>query len=489
MRVASGLRLVRRALAAPPARPAPAARPAARDAARDRTRDHRRPAAPSASRCCRARCARPSEQIAPDEAEADAAAHPPPPGAPVTGTPAPYSAHSMIYACCTPAAQKERAFAAARASGAGYVRLDVNLRGVFARAQGQAAPPRLERASTGSPSLGRRYKLPVVAVLTHVPDHITQCHDRQPAQLPGRRLRGLRALRRPDRRAPGGRGHPLRDRERARRALGLQGLAAGVRAHARGRAPPHHDARAEGAHPARRPDVPATRSWISAMLATPGVSTPSASSTSRTCTCADRASRLGSVGQALARVLRRSAASAGQLWVTEHGYPGSTRFQYDRAFRGGEDAQAAYLERVAPRACARRGARQVFVTLRDSWRSEFLGEYASEGVISLGQRSPFAVRRKAVLRRASTQLNARWRKARAAAERCAASPEGRRAPPARRAHGRRRAATGRLARRYARSASRRPRPRRGSRAGALRRLEAEVLERRRRWPRGRAACA
>lgn len=66
-----------------------------------------------------------------------------------------------------------------------------------------------------------------------------------------------------------------------------------------------------------------------------------------------------------------------------------------------------FLARSLP-ALRAAGAGQVFVTLRDSWPSEFVGEYASEGVVNLGERSPFAVRRKASFE-VVKQLNARWR--------------------------------------------------------------------------------
>lgn len=84
----------------------------------------------------------------------------------------------------------------------------------------------------------------------------------------------------------------------------------------------------------------------------------------------------------------------GPLWVTEHGYPGETRFQRDPSYRGGEPAQARYLRQSLP-TLVRAGAGQVFVTLRDSSAAEFGdSEYASEGVLHIGDSSPFPIRRK-----------------------------------------------------------------------------------------------
>ena len=69
------------------------------------------------------------------------------------------------------------------------------------------------------------------------------------------------------------------------------------------------------------------------------------------------------------------------MWVTEHGYPGSTPWQVDRFYRGGEKAQADYLAESLP-ALALAGADQVFVTLRDGGG----GPFDSEGIVrGMGQ--------------------------------------------------------------------------------------------------------
>ncbi len=347
----------------------------------------------------------PVEQIPPGDAEADYAAHPPPGGRALTGAPAPYSAHSMIYACCTPLAQKERAFASARASGAGYVRLDVNLRGVFAVHRGQPRRPDWS-ALDQIVALGRRYNLPVLAVLTHVPDHITQCKNDNQRTCPAG-----------DFEAYGRYAALIADR--------LKGVAThfeivnepdGEWAF-RG-SPSEYARMLEAAHRHIRTRVPKARillgglmypdrKWIAAMLSTPGVDAI------RKFDIANVHLRGRANTMAIAVKRWRSYFAArgfkGQLWVTEHGYPGRTLFQYDRTFRGGERAQAAFLGKSLP-ALRSGGARQVFFTLRDSWRSEFTGEYLSEGILNLGERAPYSVRRKQSFTVVS-QLNARWRKA------------------------------------------------------------------------------
>jgi hypothetical protein len=73
----------------------------------------------------------------------------------------------------------------------------------------------------------------------------------------------------------------------------------------------------------------------------------------------------------------------GPVWVTEHGYPADTAFQWDPAYRGGDAAQAAFLRESLPR-LADAGAEQVFVTLRDNlW-----GEYLSEGLVHIDESVP-----------------------------------------------------------------------------------------------------
>ena len=84
----------------------------------------------------------------------------------------------------------------------------------------------------------------------------------------------------------------------------------------------------------------------------------------------------------------------GPLWVTEHGYPGATRFQRDPHYRGGEPAQARYLRQSIP-ALVRAGAGQVFVTLRDSFAEEFGdSKFVSEGVLHIADSAPYQARRK-----------------------------------------------------------------------------------------------
>jgi hypothetical protein len=86
---------------------------------------------------------------------------------------APYSAHSMVYTCCTPRELKERAFAEAKAMGAAYIRLDVEIGPIFERGGWRQQPDwsKLDEVL----SLSAQYQLPVVAVLRSTPAQLSTC--------------------------------------------------------------------------------------------------------------------------------------------------------------------------------------------------------------------------------------------------------------------------------------------------------------------------
>jgi hypothetical protein len=66
----------------------------------------------------------------------------------------------------------------------------------------------------------------------------------------------------------------------------------------------------------------------------------------------------------------------GPLWVTEHGYAADPAFQSDPAYKGGDASQAAYLTQTLV-GLGEAGVPQVFVTLHDG---SLEGEYATEGL-------------------------------------------------------------------------------------------------------------
>jgi len=305
--------------------------------------------------------------------------------------PAPYSAHSMVYTCCTPRELKERAFAEAQAMGSAYIRVDVEIGPIFEWGGWRQQPDwsKLDEIL----DLSGQYQLPVVAVLRTTPAQLSTCpNDPNPGRC-----------------AP-------TDHER------YGGLAAAIASHARGvirhwealnepdRRWDFHGTASDYAWTLRRtydaiksvaPEdqvliggitSPKSLRWLSRVFATPGADAL------RRFDIANVHLRgtLDSLRQAVTqfRAFFSGHGFHGPLWVTEHGYPSATRFQRDPHYRGGEPAQARYLRQSIP-ALVRAGAGQVFVTLRDSFAEEFGdSKFVSEGVLHIADSAPYQARRK-----------------------------------------------------------------------------------------------
>jgi hypothetical protein len=298
---------------------------------------------------------------------------------------APVSSHAMVYTCCTPPALKERIFAEAAAAGAEFIRVDVELSGIFDSAGSRERPD--WRALEEVIALAERHDVKVLGLILGMPSWLSACPERGPDV-------GL---------------CPARDPAEFGR------LAAEVAVHARGSVrhweiwnEPDADWAFKGtaedyarmlsaaydAIHARVPEDrvvmggverPREREWIERMLATPG---------------ADAARKFDIAALHLRLRLRNELADLpiylrawrdllaakgfrGPVWVTEHGYPADPQFQWDPAYRGGDAAQTAFLRDSIP-ALAGAGAEQVFVTLRDNlW-----GEYLSEGLVHIDQSVP-----------------------------------------------------------------------------------------------------
>ncbi len=307
---------------------------------------------------------------------------------------APVSSHAMVHTCCTPAAVKDRIFAEAAASGAEFIRVDIELGGIFEGTGSREDPD--WRALDEVIELAERHDLRVLGLILGMPSWLSSCPER-PAESPL---------------------CPARDPAEFGR------LAGEVAAYARGSIEhweilnePDADWAFKGtaedyalmlsaaydAIHARVPQArvvmggverPRERAWIERMLATPG---------------ADAARKFDIAALHLRLRLRNKLADLpvylrgwrdllaakgfrGPVWVTEHGYPADPQFQWDPAYRGGDAAQAAFLRESIPR-LNDAGAEQIFVTLRDNlW-----GEYLSEGLVHIDESAPdlTAVRRPA----------------------------------------------------------------------------------------------
>ena len=289
------------------------------------------------------------------------------------------SSHAMVHTCCTPPAMQESIFAEARASGAEFIRVDIELGGIFTAPEAAPDWRGLDRII----ELARRHDLRVLGLILSVPAYLSSCPERgetaplcpptDPAEFG--RLAGEVAAH-----AGGSIGHwEILNEPDADWAF---------------KGTPEDYARMLSASyesiKTRVPEAqvlmggverPGEGRWIERMLATPGA----------------RAIRRFDIANIhargkltdLPRYVRgwraRLAAHGfrGPLWVTEHGYPADPAVQRDPAHQSADASQASYLSLSVP-TLARAGARQVFVTLRDNlW-----GEYLSEGLVYIDVHQP-----------------------------------------------------------------------------------------------------
>jgi hypothetical protein len=300
--------------------------------------------------------------------------------APARAEQPPVSSAAQLFTCCTPGPLQDRMFEEAAASGAQYVRVDVELHGIFLE-NGKTDWSRLDAMIERS----ERYGVKVLGLIRGTPAGMGSCTICPP---------------------------------RDPRAWGR--LAGEVAAHARGRIDhweilnePDADWAFRGsaedyarmlsaAYDAIKSSAPEDQvvfggverpdhhAWIDRVLATPGADAARKFDIAAVHLRLRLRSRVPDLADALIawrRLLARHGFN-GPIWVTEHGYPADPRFQWDPAYRGtnvgsGEAAQAALLDRTIP-LLARAGAGQVFVTLRDN----LYGEYLSEGIVHIDAAQP-----------------------------------------------------------------------------------------------------
>jgi hypothetical protein len=307
------------------------------------------------------------------------AAAPPPvrPGAPV-------SAHAMVHTCCTPPAMRERIFAESKAMGARFIRVDVELAGIFEAGGHSPENPHWHQLDEVM-ELSRRYDLPVLGILLTPPSWV-EPHEagefgRLAAQVAAHARHTI------------DRWEVLNEPDGGWAFLGTPEQYAHILRAA-------HDAIKSQVPDAKialgaimAPFVPTT--WLERVFATPGADAARAfdiANVNLRGTTRQVAERLTAFRQMLQR-----HGFTGPVWVAEHGYSAEPAYQTDSFFRGGEAAQGAYLtESVLSLADA--GADQVFVTVRDN----LFGRFLSEGVVAIDGGPPYAARRKpafAALRR------------------------------------------------------------------------------------------
>ena len=300
----------------------------------------------------------------------------------------PVSAHTMVHSCCTPNALKERVFSEAKDLGAEYVRVDVEMSPIFEAPDGSKSDPPNWSGLDEITALSKKYDLPVLAILLAPPRFVSACPDK-----------------------------PDPSRCAAGDTAEFGALAGQIAKHAAGTidywevlnepdgdwafegTPEQYAGMLSAAYDGIKAQVPSARvlmgglmrphepGWLERVFATPG---------------ADAIHKFdianihvrGPVDNVVSRYgAFRSWIEArgfhGPLWVTEHGYPADPAFQSDRAYTGGDAAQAAYLTQTLV-GLGEVSAPQVFVTLRDNLE----GEYASEGLEHIDEANGNAVARR-----------------------------------------------------------------------------------------------
>jgi hypothetical protein len=310
---------------------------------------------------------------------------------------APTSSAAQLFTCCSPEGLQERLFEEAEASGAQYVRVDVELHGIFGASADQPDWTHLDRMV----ELAKRHHVKLLGILRGTPAWLSDCPDR------------------------GAKASICAPRDPA-----VWGQLAGeVAAHAQGDidhweilnepdarwaflgSPQDYARMLSASYDAIKRDAPGAQvvfggverprehEWITAVLATAGADAAQKFDIAAVHLRLRLRNRLPDLVAWLVtwnQLLQRYGFD-GPTWVTEHGYPADPAFQWDPTYRGtdaatGADAQAAFLRHSIP-LLSHAGAAQIFVTLRDN----LYGEFLSEGIVHVDESQPSypAVRRPA----------------------------------------------------------------------------------------------
>jgi hypothetical protein len=269
---------------------------------------------------------------------------------------APISVHAMVHTCCTPNAERERIFSEAKALGARYVRVDVELKGIF----GGFGPDPDWSDLDDVMDLSKKYDLQVLGILLGWPDH---ADAEEFGRLSGEIAQHAKGVidtweiwNEPD-------GDWAFDGTAEEYAHMLSAA---------------HDAIAAKAPGAKvllgglmRPHEP---SWLQRVFDTPGADAVHKFDIANVHLRGPVDAVVRRYGQFRSWLADRGFT--GPLWVTEHGYAADPAFQSDPAYRGGDASQAGYLTQTLV-GLGEAGAPQVFVTLHDGGLD---GEYATEGL-------------------------------------------------------------------------------------------------------------
>jgi hypothetical protein len=269
---------------------------------------------------------------------------------------APISAHAMVHTCCTPAAEKARIFSEAEDLGADYVRVDVELSGIFS---GPGADPNWDELDRVI-ALAKEHHRRVLGILLGSPHWADEEEYGRlsglVAEHAGSAIDHWEIWNEPD-------GAWAFDGTAEDYARMLSAAYDRIKAKA-----PGDTVLLGGLMRPHEPD------WLQRVFDTAG---------------ADALHKFdvanvhlrGPVDAVVRRydtfrAWLRERGFTGPLWVTEHGYAADPAYQTDPAYRGGDASQAAYLTQTLL-GLGEVGAPQVFVTLHDG---SLDGEYATEGL-------------------------------------------------------------------------------------------------------------
>lgn len=295
------------------------------------------------------------------------------------GAPVRVSSHAMVHTCCTPTAMQRTIFAEAEATRAEFIRVDIELGGIFTA---PGAPPDwrgLDRVI----ALAREHDLRMLGLILGVPAYLSSCPEKgeqaplcpptDPVEFG--RLAGEVAAR-----AQGSIGHwEILNEPDAEWAF-----KGGPEDYARMLSASYDSIKS------RAPEAqvlmggverPGEGRWVKRVLATPGADAIRKFDIANV----HARGKLADLPRLVSGWRERLARHGfeGPLWVTEHGYPADPAVQRDPSHRGGDASQADYLRLSIP-ILSRAGAEQVFVTLRDNlW-----GEYLSEGLVHIDESRP-----------------------------------------------------------------------------------------------------
>lgn len=267
---------------------------------------------------------------------------------------APVSAHAMVHTCCTPKAEQERIFSEAKALGARYVRVDVELNGIF------GGPEPDWGGFDQVIAMSKKYDLPVLAILLTPRDYTDAdefaSRSGEVVEHAGDTIDYWEVLNEPD---------------------GDWAFAGTAEDYARILSATYD------AIKARRPDAkvvlgglmkPHEPGWLQRVFDTPGADALHKFDVANVHLRGPVDAVVHRYGEVRSWLAARGFT--GPLWVTELGYAADPAFQSDPAYRGGDASQAAYLTQTLV-GLGEVGAPQVFVTLHDGGLD---GEYATEGL-------------------------------------------------------------------------------------------------------------